>query len=238
MAGALLEVDTIVAGYGPVDAVRGLSLTVNEGEVVTLIGANGAGKTSTVNAISGVLRLRSGAIRFAGERIDTLQAHAIVERGVAQVPEGRRIFPRLSVLENLQLGAYLRKDREIQKDLDWIMELFPILRERRPQLGGTLSGGEQQMLAIGRALMCRPKLLLMDEPSMGIAPLLAAKIYESIRQLSERGLTVLLIEQNAHLALRLANRGYVVETGSVVLEGPAATLLGDPRVRKAYLGED
>ncbi|MBI2435368.1 MAG: ABC transporter ATP-binding protein [Candidatus Hydrogenedentes bacterium] len=239
MGGPLLKAEAIRAGYGPIEALKGLSLSVAPGEIVTLIGANGAGKSSTLLCISGIHPIRSGAIHFDGERIDKLPAHDIVKRGLVQVPEGRRIFPRLTVLENLQLGAYLRKDLDgIKNDFERVFALFPILAERRAQAGGTLSGGEQQMLAIGRAVMSKPRLLLMDEPSMGIAPVLTAKIFDTIRELNQQGLTILLVEQNAHLALQLAQRAYVLETGQIVLEGPAQELLADPRVRKSYLGEE
>jgi len=235
----LLSVENVHAGYGPIEAIKGVSLTVRRGEIVTIIGANGAGKTSTLMSISGVVRVSSGRIRFDGEDITELPAHALVARGLAQVPEGRRIFPRLTVLENLELGAYLRRDKAgIRADLDKVFTLFPILRERHTQAGGTLSGGEQQMLAIARALMSRPKLLLMDEPSMGVAPMLTARIFERIRELNREGMTILLVEQNAHLALQTAQRGYVLETGEIVLEDEASKLLANPRVREAYLGED
>lgn len=239
MTDTLLTVENIHAGYGPIEALKGVSLTVRQGEIVTMIGANGAGKSSTLMCISGIHRLRSGRIRFDGQDVTGLPPHALVERGLAQVPEGRRIFPRLTVLENLDMGAYVRRDKKnLAEDFERAFHLFPILRERRAQIGGTLSGGEQQMLAIARALMCRPKLLLMDEPSMGIAPILTAKIFETIGELNRQGMTILLVEQNAHLALKLAQRGYVIETGRIVLEDDAAKLLADPRVRAAYLGED
>jgi len=235
---ALLEIDSIRTGYGPIEVLRGVSLRVEAGEIVTLIGGNGAGKTSTLMCVSGIQPLRGGDIRFDGASIKGTPAHALVGRGLAQVPEGRKIFARLTVLENLELGAYLRRDREgIAADLERVFALFPILRDRRKQAGGTLSGGEQQMLAIGRALMSQPKMLLMDEPSMGVAPLLIAKIFEAIRALNEQGMTVLLVEQNAHAALKLASRGYVLEHGAISIEDSAEALLGDPRVREAYLGE-
>lgn len=237
-AAPLLKIESIRAGYGPVEAIHDVSLEVFPGEIVTLIGSNGAGKTSTLHSVSGTLKIRCGSITFDGNRIDHLPAHRIVAAGLAQVPEGRRIFAKLSVLENLELGAYLRKDKEIPQDLERMMEMFPILKERRTQLGGTLSGGEQQMLAIGRALMSRPKLLLMDEPSMGIAPLLTEKIFETIQRLNQEGMTILLVEQNAHLALGIARRAYVMETGTIVLQGGASELMVDPKVTKAYLGEE
>lgn len=237
-AAPLLKIESIRAGYGPVEAIHDVSLEVFPGEIVTLIGSNGAGKTSTLHSVSGTLKIRAGAITFDGNRIDHLPAHRIVAAGLAQVPEGRRIFPKLTVLENLELGAFLRKDKEIAQDLDRMMEMFPILKERRTQFGGTLSGGEQQMLAIGRALMSRPKLLLMDEPSMGIAPLLTEKIFQTIQRLNQEGMTILLVEQNAHLALGIARRAYVMETGTIVLQGSASELMVDPKVTKAYLGEE
>jgi len=238
MSTPILQVDNIRTGYGPIEVLRGLSLHVNEGEIVTLIGANGAGKTSTLMCISGIQALRGGSIRFLGEDIAKTPAHVLVGKGLAQVPEGRKIFARLSVAENLDMGAYLRRDKDgIAADLERVYALFPILRDRRKQLGGTLSGGEQQMLAIGRALMSRPKLLVMDEPSMGVAPLLVAKIFEAIRVLNQQGMTILLVEQNACAALKLAQRGYVLEGGHIALEDTASQLLCDPRVRAAYLGE-
>ncbi len=234
----MLTLDGIRAGYGPIEVLKGISLEVKQGEIVTIIGANGAGKTSTLMCVSGINKLRGGRIIFDGQPIDKIPANKLVARGLAQVPEGRKIFSRLTVLENLQMGAFLRNDKDgIQKDLDKVYTLFGVLKERASQLGGTLSGGEQQMLAIGRALMSRPKMLLMDEPSMGIAPLLVLKIFEAIRELNREGMTILLVEQNARLALKLANRGYVLETGEIVLSDLASTLLTHPRVREAYLGE-
>lgn len=239
MASPLLSVQNVIAGYGPIEALKGVSLDVHEGEIVTLIGANGAGKSSTLMCISGLLRARKGRIQFDGADITGYEPHTIVAGGLAQVPEGRKIFPRLTVLENLELGAYLRRDKNaIKTDLEKVFHLFPILGERRRQSGGTLSGGEQQMLAIGRALMGRPKLMLMDEPSMGVAPILTAKIFATIRELNREGMTILLVEQNAHLALKTAHRGYVIETGAIVLEDKAESLLKDPRVKEAYLGDD
>jgi branched-chain amino acid transport system ATP-binding protein len=238
MSEPMLKVENICAGYGAIEAIKGVSLSVHPGEMVSLIGANGAGKSTSLLCISGVHRIRTGAIYFEGRRIDQLPAHQIVGLGLVQVPEGRRIFPRLSVFENLQMGAYLRRDKAgIQRDLQWVYELFPILADRKGQAGGTLSGGEQQMLAMGRAIMSKPRLLLMDEPSMGISPLLTQKIFDTIKTLNQQGMTILLVEQNAHLALKLSTRGYVLETGQIVLEGPAEQLLTDPGVRKAYLGE-
>jgi branched-chain amino acid transport system ATP-binding protein len=235
---SLLEVRDIRAGYGAIDVLHGVSLEVRTGEIVSLIGANGAGKTSTLMCISRVNRLRGGSIWFNGEDITGLAPDLVVRRGLAQVPEGRKIFPRLTVLENLEMGAYIRHDAEgIASDLDHVFELFPVLKERRSQLGGTLSGGEQQMLAIGRALMSRPTMLMMDEPSMGIAPLLVARIFEAIRELRADGMTILLVEQNARAALRLSDRGYVLETGHVVMSDSGSALLTSPRVREAYLGD-
>jgi branched-chain amino acid transport system ATP-binding protein len=238
----LLEVKGIVAGYGSVEVLHQISLEVREGEIVTLIGGNGAGKSTTLMCVSGIVPLRAGEIRFAGERIagqgGGVRADRLVGRGLVQVPEGRRIFPRMTVLENLMMGAYGRDDRAgIQRDLEHVYALFDILKSRSTQLGGTLSGGEQQMLAIGRAIMSKPRLLMMDEPSMGIAPLLVARIFEAVRELNREGLTILLVEQNARAALRLATRGYVLETGRMVVSDDAAKLLVDPRVREAYLGE-
>jgi branched-chain amino acid transport system ATP-binding protein len=238
-APCLLELDGLCAAYGAIHVLSGISLRVHTGEIVTLLGANGAGKTTTLMSISGIHRQVQGHIRFAGEDILGLPAYRIVERGLAQVPEGRKIFPRMSIAENLRLGSFTRSlsAAELHHDYDKVFTLFPILAERRHQLGGTLSGGEQQMLAIGRALMSRPRLLVMDEPSMGVAPLLVQNIFAAIQALNHDGLSVLLVEQNARLALRVAARGYVLETGRVVLAGDAGTLRDDPRVRAAYLGE-
>jgi branched-chain amino acid transport system ATP-binding protein len=234
----MLEVDNIVVGYGPIEALRGLSLRVAEGEIVTAIGANGAGKSTLLMTVSGVLHPRAGEIRFLGRRIDGAAPFAIVKAGVSQVPEGRRVFAQLTVEENLRAGALTRADRqEVPKDRDWIYGLFPRLAERSAQLAGTLSGGEQQMLAIGRGLMARPTLLLLDEPSMGLAPMMVATIFSILREISRRGVTILLVEQNAHMALELATRGYVIESGRIVLEGPSADLAGDPRIMEAYLGK-
>ena len=236
---AQLDVKDIHVFYGSIEAVKGMSFHVNQGEIVCLIGANGAGKTTTLRTVSGLLKPREGAIFYEGQRIDMVPAHEIVALGVAQSPEGRRIFPRMSVRENLDMGAFIRRDPEGQReDLDRIMELFPILKERARQAAGTLSGGEQQMLAMGRALMARPKLLLLDEPSMGLAPLVVQTIFDTIRDINEQGMTVLLVEQNAAQALSLANRGYVIETGKIVLEDEAGALLENEQVRKAYLGEE
>jgi branched-chain amino acid transport system ATP-binding protein len=234
----LLEVDDLRAGYGPIEVLKGISLTVDEGEIVTMIGANGAGKTSTLMCISGVNRLRGGRIVFAGRQMHTLAAHQIVQAGICQCPEGRKIFPRLTVLENLEMGAYTRRDAAgIRADIERAFEYFPILRERKSQSGGTLSGGEQQMLAVARALLGRPKLLLLDEPSLGLAPLVVKKIFDVIGQLNKDGVSVLLVEQNARMALKLAHRGYVLETGTIRMSGASRQLLDDPAVQDAYLGE-
>jgi branched-chain amino acid transport system ATP-binding protein len=234
----LLRLQNVKAGYGPIDALKGISLTVNAGEIVTIIGANGAGKTSTLMCISSILRVRQGSVHFLGENITNLPSHELVGRGLVQIPEGRKIFPRLSIMENLRMGAFLQRDKtKIASEMEKVFALFPILKERSSQIGGTLSGGEQQMLAIGRALMSQPKMLLMDEPSMGIAPLLVAKIFDSITLLNQGGMTILLVEQNAHQALHVAHRGYVLETGEIVLEDAAKALACNERVKEAYLGE-
>jgi branched-chain amino acid transport system ATP-binding protein len=232
----LLEVDNLRVAYGGIEALRGISFTVDEGEIVTLLGANGAGKTTTLRTISGLLRPKTGTVTFDGQRVDTIPPHQMVRLGLGHVPEGRRIFPRMSVRENLQMGAYHRND-DLGPDINRVFDLFPVLRERETQDGGTLSGGEQQMLAIGRALMSRPRLLLLDEPSMGLAPMIVARIFDIIREINEQGTTVLLVEQNAAQALRLATRGYVLETGEIVMSDAASALLADDRVRAAYLGE-
>jgi branched-chain amino acid transport system ATP-binding protein len=236
---ALLDVKDIHVFYGSIEAVKGMSFHVNRGEIVCLIGANGAGKTTTLRTVSGLLRPAEGAIFYEGQRTDLVPAHEIVRLGVAQSPEGRRIFPRMSVRENLDMGAFIRRDAAGQReDMDRIMELFPILKERARQAAGTLSGGEQQMLAMGRALMARPKLLLLDEPSMGLAPIVVQTIFDTIRDINAQGVTILLVEQNAAQALSLAHRGYVIETGKIVLEDEAGALLENEQVRKAYLGEE
>jgi branched-chain amino acid transport system ATP-binding protein len=232
----LLQVDGIRVAYGGIEALRGVSFDVDEGEIVTLLGANGAGKTTTLRTVSGLLRPKEGTISFEGNRIDTTPPHLMVKLGIGHVPEGRRIFPRMSVRENLTMGAYHRKD-DLSSDVERVFDLFPVLRERTAQEGGTLSGGEQQMLAIGRALMGRPRLLLLDEPSMGLAPMIVTRIFDIIREINQQGTTVLLVEQNAAQALRLANRGYVLETGEVVMSDEASALLANDRVREAYLGE-
>ncbi|HDQ71221.1 MAG TPA: ABC transporter ATP-binding protein [Chloroflexi bacterium] len=236
---ALLKIDNLHTYYGHVHALKGLNLTVEEGEVVTLIGANGAGKTTTLRTISGLIRPREGQILFDGEDISQTPAHRIVENGVSHAPEGREIFSTLTVMENLNMGAYtLGGDQEaIEKNRRRVFDLFPRLEERKHQLGGTLSGGEQQMLTIGRALMAHPRLVLLDEPSLGLAPLLVKAIFETVQEINQRGVTILLVEQNARAALKIAHRGYVLETGRVVLSGSAPELLQDERVRKAYLGE-
>lgn len=235
---ALLEVNNIHTYYGKIHALKGISLTVEEGEVVTLIGSNGAGKTTTLNTICGITPPTEGEILLQGKAITRVRPHDIVSLGVVQSPEGRKIFSRLTVRDNLQLGAYSRKDeRGIQQDMEYVFSIFPRLKEREKQVGGTLSGGEQQMLAIGRALMSRPKILLLDEPSMGLAPLLVRDIFEIIRFLNtEQKTTILLVEQNAQMALQVAHRGYVLQTGRVVMTDNAATLLNDETVREAYLG--
>jgi len=234
----LLEVTSLHVSYGAITALRGVSLSVGQGEVVALIGANGAGKTSTLRAISGMLRPRSGQIRLSSQEIQGVKSNVLVPKGMAHAPEGRGIFLNLSVMENLELGAYLRRDvREIKQDLDYVFGLFPLLRERMKQSAGTLSGGEQQMLSISRALMSRPKLLLLDEPSLGLAPQVVETIFRILREVNGRGVSILLVEQNAHLALNLAHFGYVLETGEVVMEGQGKALLAAPEIRKAYLGE-
>ena len=235
---AMLEVKDLVVAYGKIKAVKGISFTVDEGEVVTLIGTNGAGKTTTLRTISGLLRAASGSIRFRGKRIDETPAHEIVTLGLAHSPEGRRIFPRLSVEQNLLLGAFSRRDHDVKKDLQAAYDLFPILGERKAQAAGTFSGGEQQMLAMGRAMMSRPKLLMLDEPSMGLSPLMMKTVMSTVTTLQEQGTTILLVEQNAQAALKRATKGYVLEVGKIVLSGTGSELLTSDDVRKAYLGED
>lgn len=235
---ALLELQNVHTYYDSIHALKGISLSMDAGEIVTLIGANGAGKTTTLNTICGLLHPREGQIWFDGRRIDHLPAHEIVNMGLSQVPEGRKIFSRLTVLENLYIGAYARKDKLIREDLERVFALFPRLKERRNQVGGTLSGGEQQMLAIGRALMARPRVLLLDEPSMGLAPILVQSIFDTICDISRQGITILLVEQNANMALSVAHRAYVLETGRVVLSGTAQEVRENPRIRAAYLGEE
>ena len=234
----LLQVNNLVTSYGKIEALKGISLEVEQGEIVTLIGANGAGKSTTLKTISGQLKPSDGAIEFNGKSIVGIPAHAVAELGIVQVPEGRRIFSRMTVTENLEMGAFLRKDKtEIKAAVERVFELFPRLADRRSQKGGTLSGGEQQMLAMGRGLMAKPSLLMLDEPSMGLAPVVVETIFETIEQLNREGITILLVEQNAHLALSVANRGYVLETGEIKLTGPGKDLLTNEEVRKAYLGE-
>ena len=235
---ALLQVEDIHSFYGHIHALRGVSLTVEEGEIVTLIGSNGAGKTTTLRSIHGLLPPREGKIVFRGEEIHSMPAHDMIEKGISQSPEGRKIFHRMTVLENLEMGAYHRNDRtEIQEDMTRVFDLFPRLKERVKQEAGTMSGGEQQMLAIGRSLMGRPKLLLLDEPSMGLAPVLVERIFQVIEEINKQGTTILLVEQNANVALGIATRGYVLETGTIVNAAPAEKLRQDPKVREAYLGE-
>lgn len=234
---AILEVADLHVHYGVIHALKGISFSVEEGEIVTLIGANGAGKTTTLRTISGLNQKTSGSIVFRGQDISRLAPHKIVAQGVGQVPEGRRVFPQLTVEDNLGLGAYLRKDKkEIQRDLDRVFELFPRLKERSRQPAGSLSGGEQQMLAMGRGLMSRPAVLLLDEPSMGLAPMLVREIFSIIQEINDGGTTILLVEQNAHLSLEISSRAYVLETGVVALDGSSKELLQDPRIRQAYLG--
>jgi branched-chain amino acid transport system ATP-binding protein len=236
-SGDVLAIDDVHVYYGAIHALKGVSLRVGAGEIVSLIGANGAGKSTTLRAVNGLNRPRQGSIRFEGRDITNASPHAIVKGGIAQSPEGRRLFPRMSVTENLEMGAFQRTDREnFKEDMDRVFELFPRLHERRTQKAGTMSGGEQQMCAIGRALMARPKLLLLDEPSMGLAPIFVEKIFEIVREINAQGTPVLLVEQNALMALDTANRGYVMETGRITLEGPAAELKSNERVQKAYLG--
>ena len=233
----MLRLEDVHAQYGMIHALKGVTLEVKTGQIACLIGANGAGKSSTLMAVSGLLRPSAGRIVFEGDDLAEVPPHAIVERGISQVPEGRRIFSKLTVLENLQMGAYIRTDADgIRQDLDWVFGLFPILAERRFQMGGTLSGGEQQMLAIGRALMARPRLLLMDEPSLGLAPKFVETIFEVIREINTHGTTILLVEQNAHMALSIASRGYVMESGRIVLEDDATSLMVNKSVQEAYLG--
>jgi len=236
---ALLEIENIHSYYGNIHAIKGVSLTVEEGEIVTLIGGNGAGKTTILRTISGILKPREGHVRLKGEDLINYKAHDIVYKGVSMVPEGRGVFARMSVAENLEMGAFVRNDKdEIAKDLDRIYTLFPRLKERRNQDAGTLSGGEQQMLATGRALMARPSVLLMDEPSMGLAPVLVDLIFDTIQQINKEGTTILLVEQNALMALGIAHRGYVIQTGKIVITDTGENLKKDPMVQKAYLGMD
>jgi branched-chain amino acid transport system ATP-binding protein len=233
----MLKVENLEVAYGNIKAIKGISLEVNQGEIVTLIGSNGAGKSTTLRAISGILKPRSGSITFNGERIDGVEGHEIVAKGICQSPEGRRIFPKMSVDENLDLGAFLRNDKAaIAADRERVLELFPRLQERIDQKAGTMSGGEQQMLAVGRALMGSPKLLLLDEPSMGLAPVLVDMIFETIEKINKQGTTILLVEQNALAALNVADRAYVLESGSIKMSGKAKDLISNDEVTKAYLG--
>ena len=234
----MLEVKDLHVSYGGIRALRGVNITVPDGKIVTLIGANGAGKSTLLRTISGLVKAESGSVTYNGKELLGMPINKILEQGVAQVPEGRRVFTNLSVLENLKIGAYLRKDKAgIQKDIEWVYELFPRLKERSWQMAGTLSGGEQQMLAVGRALMSRPKLMMMDEPSLGLAPLVVRGIFEIIREVNRQGVTVLLIEQNANMALKTADLAYVLETGEITLQGTGAELLVNEAVKRAYLGE-
>ena len=235
---ALLTVDKLRSGYGPIDVLHDISMTVDAGEIVAMIGANGAGKTTTLMTIAGIVKARAGTVTFDGQNLGGVPAHKIVRLGMGQSPEGRKIFPRLTVLENLEMGAFTRTDKPgIADDLEKMFAMFPILRERKGQAGGLLSGGQQQMLAIARALMSRPKLLLLDEPSLGLAPQIVVQIFDVIRDLNQSGMSVLLVEQNARMALRIAHRAYVLETGRVTFTDRASVVLNDPRVRAAYLGE-
>lgn len=238
MAETMLQVTDLRAAYGKIEALKGISLEVKAGEIVTLIGANGAGKSTTLKTISGQLTPKGGSITFEGQNIGGVRPHLLTGKGIIQVPEGRRIFSRMTVMENLDMGAFLRKDKDgVKADLDHVFELFPRLKERIAQKGGTLSGGEQQMLAMGRALMSKPRLLMLDEPSMGLAPVVVETIFEIIQKLNKDGITILLVEQNANMALAIADRGYVMETGEIALSGPGRELLQNEAVRKAYLGE-
>jgi branched-chain amino acid transport system ATP-binding protein len=234
----ILEIRDVHTYYGNIHALKGISCAISKGDIACLIGANGAGKSTTLMTIFGVQQAAKGQILFNGEPIQKLRPEQVAAKGVSQIPEGRQIFPRMSALENLQMGAFLRKDKEeVAKDMEWVFSLFPALKERRRQLGGTLSGGEQQMLAIGRALMSRPALLLLDEPSLGLAPKLVEKIFETIEEINKQGVTIFLVEQNAHMALTISATGYVMETGRIVLSDKAAALLENEQVKKAYLGE-
>ncbi|MCA8089834.1 ABC transporter ATP-binding protein [Burkholderia anthina] len=238
MAAAMLKIKGLQVNYGGIQAVKGVDMEVRQGELVTLIGANGAGKTTTMKAITGLKAYSAGDIEYDGKSIKGVPSHELLKRGLAMVPEGRGIFARMSIVENMQMGAYLRNDKEqIKKDVDRMFGFFPRLKERASQLAGTLSGGEQQMLAMSRAILSKPKLLLLDEPSMGLSPIMVEKIFEVVREISKEGITVLLVEQNARLALQAADRGYVMDSGTVTMEGDAKQMLDDPKVRAAYLGE-
>lgn len=233
----MLRLEEVSVCYGMIDALKGINLTVEKGEIVALIGANGAGKSTTLMSIAGISALRSGRIWYEGSTISGRPAHKVVQMGISQVPEGRRIFPRLTVRENLEMGGFSRNKHELAGDIERVFGMFPVLSERNGQLGGTLSGGEQQMLAIGRALMSRPRLLLLDEPSLGLAPIIVSRIFKIIKEINQQGTTILLVEQNAKAALRLAHRAYVMETGKIVMQGDASVLEKDPGIKKAYLGE-
>lgn len=236
MSNTILKIENLQVSFGGINAVKNISLDVEEGKIVTLIGANGAGKSTTLRSVAGIIKPQQAKITFCNEEITNMHPHEIVNRGVTLVPEGRRVFPNLTVYENLKVGAYLRKDN-IQKDLEHVYELFPRLKERSWQLAGTLSGGEQQMLAVGRALMSKPKLIMMDEPSLGLAPLVVKGIFDIIREINNEGITVLLIEQNANMALKIADKAYVLETGKITMEGSGQELLRDERIKEAYLGK-
>jgi len=234
----MLKIKNLAVSYGGIEALKGISIDVDEGQIVTLVGANGAGKSTTLRAVAGLVKPSKGSITFEGANLLNIPTHQIIQSGITMVPEGRRIFANLTVLENLKMGAYFRKDLNgIKNDLEWVYELFPILKERNWQLGGTLSGGEQQMLAVGRALMSKPRLLMMDEPSLGLAPLIVKDIFRIIKKINSEGITVLLIEQNANVALHIAHIGYVLETGNIKLKGPGKELLVNEEVKNAYLGE-
>jgi branched-chain amino acid transport system ATP-binding protein len=234
----MLKVENLVVSYGGIEALKGISLEVAEGKIVTLIGANGAGKSTLLRSIIGLVKIASGEITYNDKKINGLNSQKIVQTGITLVPEGRRVFPNLSVLENLKIGAYMRTDNAgIEKDINWVYELFPRLQERSWQMAGTLSGGEQQMLAVGRALMCRPKLMMMDEPSLGLAPLIIKDIFRIIREINKQGMTILLIEQNANMALKIADKAYVLETGNITMQGTGRELLENPEIAAAYLGK-
>jgi len=234
----MLKVENLVVSYGGIEALKGISLEVPDGKIVTLIGANGAGKSTLLRSIIGLVKVASGEITYNEQKINGLNSQKIVQTGITLVPEGRRVFPNLSVLENLKIGAYMRSDNdEIEKDINWVYELFPRLKERSWQMAGTLSGGEQQMLAVGRALMCRPKLMMMDEPSLGLAPLIIKDIFRIIREINKQGMTILLIEQNANMALKIADKAYVLETGNITMQGTGSELLENPEIAAAYLGK-
>ena len=234
----MLKIENLVVSYGGIEALKGISLEVPDGKIVTLIGANGAGKSTLLRSIIGLVKVASGEITYNEQKINGLNSQKIVQTGITLVPEGRRVFPNLSVLENLKIGAYMRSDNvEIEKDINWVYELFPRLKERSWQMAGTLSGGEQQMLAVGRALMCRPKLMMMDEPSLGLAPLIIKDIFRIIREINKQGMTILLIEQNANMALKIADKAYVLETGNITMHGTGSELLENPEVAAAYLGK-